>query len=160
MPAIWATRRAPNEALLSGGRGGTEGTRIRRWGERMAVVEVAIALALALGAGLVVRSYGRLMNVDPGFDPENVLATTIELPPTRYSTGAATRDFFERAVNRVRALPGRRYRGPLLPRSRSAPPPLARGGAPGRVTVVTPCVERTRYATPMSRSTSRRGGSR
>ena len=105
MPAVWATRRAPNEALQSGGRGGSEGMRVRRWGEKLAVIEVAIALALVLGAGLLVRSYGRLMSVDPGFDPENVLATTIELPPTRYN-GAATEEFFDEAVRRVRALPG------------------------------------------------------
>ena len=107
MPALWATRRAPNEALLSGGgRGASEGMRVRRWGEKLAIVEVAIALGLALGAALLVRSYGRLMNVDPGFDPRNVLAATIELPPTRYNTSAATIEFFEGAVRRVRALPG------------------------------------------------------
>ena len=106
MPALWATRRAPNEALLSGGRGGSEGMRVRRWGEKLAVLEVAIALALALGAGLVVRSYARLMNVDPGFDARNVLATTIELPPTRYGTSAARLAFFDGALRRVRALPG------------------------------------------------------
>ena len=105
-PAIWSSRRAPNEALASGGRGGSHGIRVRGWSEKLAVLEVAIALALAVGAGLLVRSYGRLLDVDPGFDARNVLATTIELPPTRYGTSAATTQFFQTVVERVRAIPG------------------------------------------------------
>jgi predicted permease len=104
-PAVWSSRRAPNDALASGGRGG-QGVRARAWSEKLAVLEVAIALALALGAGLLVRSYGRLLDVDPGFDPRNALATTIELPPTRYNSSAATTEFFDRLVRRVRAIPG------------------------------------------------------
>ena len=105
-PAVWASRRAPNEALVSGGRSGSHGVRVRGWSEKLAVLEVAIALALAVGAGLLVRSYSRLLDVDVGFDARNVLATRIELPPTRYATSEATTQFFGALVDRVRAIPG------------------------------------------------------
>ena len=90
----------------SGGRAGGQSSHVRGWSEKLAVVEVAIALALTVGAGLLVRSYSRLLNVDPGFDSRNVLATAIELPPTRYGTASSTIQFFEQLVARVRAIPG------------------------------------------------------
>ncbi|HKW09997.1 MAG TPA: ABC transporter permease [Gemmatimonadaceae bacterium] len=105
-PAAWSSGRSPNEALAAGGRAGSQSSRVRGWSEKLAVVEVAIALALTVGAGLLVRSYSRLLNVDPGFDSRNVLATSIELPPTRYNTAASTSQFFEQLVARVRAIPG------------------------------------------------------
>lgn len=105
-PAVWASRRAPNEALASGGRGSGQAVRVRAWNEKLAVLEVAMALALALGAGLLVRSYARLRDVDPGFDPRNVLVTRIELPPTRYNSNAAVTEFFDNLVHRVRGIPG------------------------------------------------------
>ena len=73
-PALWSSRRLPLDALKEGGRGGSESRRIRRWGERLVIGEVALALMLSIGAGLLVRSLLRLQHVDPGFDPNGVLA--------------------------------------------------------------------------------------
>ncbi len=79
-PALWSSRRLPLDALKEGGRGGSESRRIRRWGERLVIGEVALALMLSVGAGLLVRSLLRLEHVDPGFDPNGVLAAKLVLP--------------------------------------------------------------------------------
>jgi putative ABC transport system permease protein len=107
-PALWASYRAPHEAMTAGGAGraGSPGVRIRRWGERLAVAEVAIALSLTVAAGLLVRSFENLQRVDPGFDPHNVVAATMELPPSRYDTDARVRGFFDELVSRAQTLPG------------------------------------------------------
>ena len=70
------------------------------------VAEVALALVLLVGAGLLVRSLGRLRAVDPGFEPRQVLSAYVSLPDARYSTPEARKAFYERVLDRVRALPG------------------------------------------------------
>jgi predicted permease len=105
-PALWSSRRLPLDALKQGGRGGSDSRRMRRWGERLVVGEVALALMLSIGAGLLVRSLLRLQNVDPGFDPNGVLAVRLSLPDGRYDTGEKANAFFGRLEERVRALPG------------------------------------------------------
>jgi putative ABC transport system permease protein len=105
-PALWSSRRLPLDALKEGGRGGSESRRIRRWGERLVIGEVALALMLSIGAGLLVRSLLRLQDVDPGFDPKGVLAVKLELPGARYNSGAKIETFFSRLEERLRALPG------------------------------------------------------
>jgi putative ABC transport system permease protein len=107
-PALWSMRRAPAEALKSGGRsgGGSDGRRIRQWGDHLVVAEVAIALLLTVGAGLLVRSFWSLRRVDPGFDGTGVLAVSIDLPESRYDTGDKMQGFFDDLARRVRALPG------------------------------------------------------
>lgn len=76
VPAIWSGRRSPAESLKEGGRSG-DTRRMRRWTELLVVGEVALAVLLTLGAGLLVRSFRQLTQVDPGFDPHGVLATQI-----------------------------------------------------------------------------------
>ena len=105
-PALWASQRAPGDALASSSRGASANVQVRRWGARLAIAEVAIALALSVAAGLLVRSYGKLQGVDPGFDPTNVLAVSIELPGNRYADGPPIRQFFEQLLERVRGFPG------------------------------------------------------
>lgn len=105
-PALWASRRSPGDALTSSSRGASANAQARRWGTRLAVAEVAIALALSVAAGLLVRSYAKLQGVDPGFDATNVLAVTIDLPGNRYGDGTPVRQFFDRLLERVRAFPG------------------------------------------------------
>jgi putative ABC transport system permease protein len=106
VPALWSTRRAPAEALQAGGRSGSAGRRVRRWGDALVVGEVALALLLAVGAGLLVRSYAALRAVDPGFEPSGVLAATMYTPVARYDSLSRAQAFYERLVERVRALPG------------------------------------------------------
>lgn len=105
-PALWSSRRLPLDALKEGGRGGSESRRMRRWGERLVIGEVALALMLSIGAGLLVRSLLRLQQVDPGFDANGVLTAQVMLPDARYDTGEKANVFFARLEERLRAVPG------------------------------------------------------
>ena len=105
-PAVWASHRDPNEALNAAGRATSGSPRMRRWGERLAVGEVAIALALAVAAGLVVRSYDNLRRVPPGFDSRNVFTAELSISPSRYDSSAKVQAFYDALLARVRALPG------------------------------------------------------
>jgi len=105
-PALWSGRRAPVEVLNEGGRSGSEGRRMRRWGDTLVVAEVALALLLTVGAGLLARSFAELRNVDPGFDASGTLTASISLPGIRYDTEDKMTSFFERLLERARALPG------------------------------------------------------
>ncbi len=105
-PALWSARRAPAEVLQEGGRSGSEGRRIRRWGDALVVAEVALALLLTVGAGLLVRSFAQLRNVDPGFDANGTLTASISLPGIRYDTADEISSFFDRLLERARAIPG------------------------------------------------------
>src|SRR5262249_38979324 len=61
---------------------------------------------LMVGAGLLVRSLGRLRGVDPGFDPKNVLTALVAIPEEKYARPESRRAFFDRVFERVRAIPG------------------------------------------------------
>src|SRR5690348_5681429 len=104
-PALWAGRRSPAESLKEGGRGG-DTRRMRRWTELLVVGEVALAVVLTLGAGLLMRSFRELVRVDPGFDPRGVLETRIVLASQKYDSAARVRLFFDELLRRTAALPG------------------------------------------------------
>ena len=104
-PAIWSGRRSPAESLKQGGRGG-DTRRMRRWTELLVIGEVALAVVLTLGAGLLVRSFRQLTQVDPGFDSHHVLATQIVLSGPKYDSASQARVFWDQLVGRVAALPG------------------------------------------------------
>jgi putative ABC transport system permease protein len=70
------------------------------------VVEVALALLLLVGAGLMTRSFARLMRVSPGFEPRNLLAVQIYLPQSKYRSGLERTRFYADAIRRVASLPG------------------------------------------------------
>ena len=72
----------------------------------LVVVEVALALMLLVGAGLMTRSFAQLMRVSPGFEPANLLAVQIYLPQAKYKTGLDRTRFYMNAIHRVGALPG------------------------------------------------------
>jgi predicted permease len=72
----------------------------------LVVAQVAMALVLMAGAGLLVRSFLNLRSVDPGFSPANVLTLTVSLSPVKYESGEATFRFFDQLTERIRALPG------------------------------------------------------
>ncbi|HJU55635.1 MAG TPA: ADOP family duplicated permease, partial [Pyrinomonadaceae bacterium] len=105
-PALQASSHDLHEALKEGGRGGTTGPRRARVRAVLIVSEVALALVLLVGAGLLVRSFFKLRQVSPGYDPENVLTLNTPLPKTRYKEGAQVTAFYQRLVERVKALPG------------------------------------------------------
>jgi putative ABC transport system permease protein len=105
VPALQGTKPDINESLKQGARSssGPGRTRIR---SLLVTGEVALAMVLLTGAGLLTRSFVRLAGVDPGFDPGNVLTAQIPLSPKRYPRGRQQADFYERLFEKIRALPG------------------------------------------------------
>jgi putative ABC transport system permease protein len=106
LPALHAARVDPNDVLKQGGHGAGVGRRQSRLRGGLLAAEVALALVLLVGAGLLMRSFARLQAVDPGFRPEGVLAVTLSLPESKYPTGAEQAAFAERAAASLAALPG------------------------------------------------------
>ena len=103
VPAIQAARPDLTSGLREGGRGGSG----RGAGRRVLVVaQLAFALALLVGAGLLTRSFMALQSVDPGFDPRGVLTLSMTTPPASYPEPAQVSAFYERLIERVEALPG------------------------------------------------------
>jgi len=103
-PAVRASRGELNESLKEGGRGVAMGRSYLRDG--IVVAEVALALILLMGAGLLIRSFLGLMNVDPGFSPQNALTMNISLPDSRYASIRPMIAFEQQALARLSALPG------------------------------------------------------
>jgi predicted permease len=92
-------------ALKDGTRGGTAGRERHRARNALVVAQVALALVLLVGSGLMVKSFRRLRGVDPGFDPRGVLTLRLDLPRAEYPDTAATLRFLQQLLTRVRALP-------------------------------------------------------
>lgn len=105
-PALLARRIGPGESLREAGRTAASGRGAGRAVGGLVVVEVALAVLLVLGAGLLVRSIAELRQVDPGFDPDGVLAITLSLPGSRYPAPEPVIAFYDELLDRVRALPG------------------------------------------------------
>jgi putative ABC transport system permease protein len=105
-PVLQIRKASFNAALKEGGWGSTDGGR-RSLGRRSLVVsEVALALMLLIGGGLLVRSFLRLVSVDPGFNPHNVLTMTISLAGSEHKSGPEKAVFFQQLIDRVNSLPG------------------------------------------------------
>jgi putative ABC transport system permease protein len=105
-PAFQGAATAAGEALKEGGRAGSEGARGRRLRSVVAMIEIAVALVLLVGAGLLVRSFANMNRVDLGFDPRNVLALRLELPSARYREDAKITAFYDELASRLASLPG------------------------------------------------------
>jgi predicted permease len=114
-PALRASRVDPNSVLKEGGRGsvGTSGFGLGHGQLRkiLIVAEVALSLVLLIGAGLLIRSYSRITNANPGFDAHNVLSLRVSLPGFRYNKPEAISQFYHELERRVKALPGVEYVG-------------------------------------------------
>jgi putative ABC transport system permease protein len=103
-PALRASRASLSSSLKEGLRGAS--TQAGRLRGVLVVVEVAAALMLLVGAGLLMRSFTELIKVDPGFDPRGVITTQLNLVGPRYDEPQARASFVERLLARVRELPG------------------------------------------------------
>ncbi len=93
-------------ALKDGGRGGTVGKARHRARQGLVVTQIALALVLLVGAGLMLRSFWRLISVNPGVDPAGVLTLQLNLPESEYESGSRTALFYTQLLEKVRALPG------------------------------------------------------
>jgi putative ABC transport system permease protein len=105
-PAFEATRFNLHESLKEGSKNIGGGTRSHRLRGAFVIVEIALALVLLVGAGLLVRSFWRLQSVDPGFNAKNLLTMRMTLPSRKYDDDRKRIDFFRQAVEGMRALPG------------------------------------------------------
>ncbi|HST53143.1 MAG TPA: ABC transporter permease [Pyrinomonadaceae bacterium] len=106
VPALTASKAELTGALKEGARGTTEGLRRNRLRSLLVVSEVALSLVLLIGAGLLIRSFVRLLQTDPGFDASRVVALDIPLGRQQYGTPEKQAAFFDQLVERVRRLPG------------------------------------------------------
>jgi putative ABC transport system permease protein len=106
VPALNASRLDVNEALKEGGRSATAGRARHRFSNVLVVSEIALALVLLVGAGLLIKGFWRLRSVEPGFAADNLLTMRVELPEARYKEIPRQTQFRERALEAVNALPG------------------------------------------------------
>ena len=106
VPGLASSRPELTEALKEGGRSSTVGTRRNRLRNGLVIAEVALALVLLSGAGLLIKSFARLQNVNPGFNPRNALTFEVSLPKIQYPDDASVVRFNNEAQRRVAALPG------------------------------------------------------
>jgi len=175
-PAVHASATDLHGMLKEGGRG-SAGNRGGQGLRRMLVIaEVALALTLLTGAGLLVKSFARLAKVDPGFDPERLLTFNLSLPDARYPSDTQQVAFFDRVLPAIAAVPGVRAAGAtsVMPFSGSwstssfeiegYQPPPKQPGPWGDVRIVSPGffetlripVRRGRPLTPEDRTGGRR----
>jgi putative ABC transport system permease protein len=103
-PALGAARLALTDVLREGGRGATAGR--HRWRSMIVVSQMALALLLLVGSGLMVRGFGRMMERYEGFDPAGVLSFRMRLPESRYAPGRPMGDFYARLLDGLAAVPG------------------------------------------------------
>jgi len=110
-PAIQGSRANLNAALTEAGRGGTAGRAARRLRSALVVAEIALALLVLIGAGLLMRSFSRLRHIDPGFQPRGLLTLRIPMGGGRNNAIDRRVAFFGQVTDRVAALPGVRSVG-------------------------------------------------
>jgi len=103
-PALQSARKRRFDVLKTGRN--TEGRRPRRLRSMLVICETAISLLLVVGAGLLLRSFARILQVDPGFRPDGVLTLRVALPDAVYSKPEQVRGFYAGLLGRVRNLPG------------------------------------------------------
>jgi predicted permease len=106
LPALRASRVDVRSALVAGGGWGASGT-TRGWSRRALVVaEVALGVVLLIVAGLLLRTFGYLNNLRPGFDPAHVVTATLSLQDARYAGSREVNRLFAASLARIRRLPG------------------------------------------------------
>ena len=104
-PALTSAAINLTDALKEGGRSGSAG-RTGKLRSAFVVIEVALALVLLVGAGLLLRSFARLMSTDPGFRPDHVMTMQLTLPGAKYQGLPPRTQFWHSLLDRIRNLPG------------------------------------------------------
>jgi predicted permease len=105
-PAFHASNLDLNESLKEGGRGSSEGGIRNRVRSALVVLEIATALGLLACSGLLIRSFLRLQQVSPGFNPEHVITMQLALPQSKYKERVQMAAFYQQALQRIETLPG------------------------------------------------------
>lgn len=133
-PGLRALRQVPFESLKEGSHGSTSAEASQRLRSGLVVAEVALSVMLLAGAGLLIRSFLRLQEVDGGFRTDGVLTLRLSLPEQKYSKPEQTRLFYKELLERVRRLPGVDAAGAVTGL------PLSQAGWSGTATVDTQAV--------------------
>jgi putative ABC transport system permease protein len=120
-PALEAARKDLAGALKEGGRGTREASGRQGLRKALVISEIALAIVLLICSGLLLRSFGKLLEVKPGFDPTNVLTAQVSLPRTKYTDEAKLASFSNALLARVSSLPG------VLHAAMADQPPLTPG---------------------------------
>jgi putative ABC transport system permease protein len=105
-PALQSSRFSVSETLKEGGRGASGGPRRQRIRNVLVVAEVSLALVLLVGAGLMIRSFLRLQQVDPGFNPRNALMASVSLSRTKYANSEQRAAFHKAVTEKLSSAPG------------------------------------------------------
>ena len=105
-PALEAARFNLQSSLKEGGKNVGGSSASHRFRNIFVVTQVALALVLLIGAGLLIKSLNKLQSVDPGFNPKGLLTMRVSLPMLKYDKDTKTVDFFNRALEQIKALPG------------------------------------------------------
>jgi predicted permease len=134
IPALRVGRVSLSSALREGGRSGTVGKGQQRLRGAMVAVQIALALVVLAGSGLLLRTFQGLTAVKPGFDGQNVSTFWVALPRARYANDSSIVQFWSNVIQRTEALPGVRSvsvasRLPLLPTGMNQNPFYAEGDA-------------------------------
>lgn len=149
-PAFQFSSSETNETLKQG-TGRTGGSSVKKsTREALVICEVALSLILLIGAGLMIRSFWKLQNVDPGFDTSNTLTMSVGLSPTKYPEPQQQAAFFDRLLEETRALPGIVYVGSTttLPLTgNGSTQPFSIEGRPEQAVAEQPTAK-TRYISP------------
>jgi putative ABC transport system permease protein len=106
LPAWAASRSGVSESLKEGGRSATAGGARQRLRSTFVVLELAIALVLLIGAGLLIKTIWILRSVEPGFNPDHLLTMTVELPEARYKDVDKQTRFRSQTLENINSLPG------------------------------------------------------
>ncbi len=134
VPALRASRSIGGDSLKEGARGISGGTGHHRLRRTLVVAEVALSLVLLVGAGLLIRSFFHVINVDAGFHADRVLTVRLSLPEARYSRPEQIRAFYADLLGRIERIPGVEAAGGV------SALPLSGTGSSGTVTVDTTAV--------------------
>jgi putative ABC transport system permease protein len=105
-PAIQAVRMNQSETLKEGGRDSVTGRSGKRLRGLLVTAEVAVSLVLLIAAGLLINSFLRLRNIDPGFRVDHLLTMKVELPGLKYEQAPRRNEFYNNVVQRVQSLAG------------------------------------------------------
>jgi putative ABC transport system permease protein len=105
VPIFKASRPDINRILKAGARNASSSRSLRLWRDSLVVTEVGLGLVLLIGAGLMIRGFGLLANVNPGFDPENVLTGQISMTRAVYQNPEERIRYVHQTLERLRALP-------------------------------------------------------
>lgn len=106
LPAWAASRAGISESLKEGGRSATAGGARQRLRSMFVIGELAVALILLVGAGLLIKTFWNLRSVEPGFNPDHLLSMRVELPETRYKEKDKQTRFRTQTLAEINSLPG------------------------------------------------------